>query len=249
MTEHRAPFLTDTRRDRLWRWFLRASVALVVLLCGALGGVAYVNAQRVDVLKASLSTTRATDAAQYDAVLSKAERLQQQVADSGKTPVVSLPAAKPVSGVPGATGATGATGVSVTAAYCTGSGLEMFYSDGSTSNAGQCQGPPGKTGATGKAGADGAPGAASNVPGPEGPIGPTGATGATGPTGATGAPGATGPKGDTGTGVANISCVTEGDGTTAFRFTLTDGTPQDVAGQCTPPAASNTTTSNEGLLP
>lgn len=118
---------------------------------------------------------------------------------------------------------------------------------------------PGATGATGQPGPRGAPGADSTVPGPQGSPGPagpsgqdgqdgsdgaTGATGATGesivgpqgPQGEAGAPGSTGAQGPQGVGVVAVSCAVVDSGT-AFRFTLSDGTTQDVPGACAPLAA------------
>lgn len=42
--------------------------------------------------------------------------------------------------------------------------------------------------------------------------------------------GATGPAG---TGFTSVTCATTNDGSTVFRFTLTDGTTQEVDGSCT----------------
>jgi hypothetical protein len=78
-------------------------------------------------------------------------------------------------------------------------------------------------------GAPGSPGAAGS-PGDTvvGPPGPAGADGAPGASGADGAPG------PAGAGVASVTCVQTDLLTTAFRFTFTDGTTNDVQGSCTP---------------
>lgn len=171
----------------------------------------------------------ASDKSQNDQITSLARALSsanKRLKSAGlpQVPVV-------VSGSSGATGASGRDGTSIVSATCTGSGLEVFYSDGSQSNSGQCVGPPGKAGMPGVAGPAGTNGTDSTVPGPQGPQGPPGPVGATG---ATGTPGADGTNGADGTGITTITCVTETDGTTALRFTLTDGTTQDVPGACTP---------------
>jgi hypothetical protein len=148
---------------------------------------------------------------------------------STNTPTAAVPG--PSTGTAGRDGTDGRNGVDgrgVTSISCTGLGLLVTYSDGSTTNAGPCLGANGKDGADGAAGAPGAAGAdgadGQSVVGPQGAQGPQGDPGATGATG---------------TGVSSVSCVLEADGTTAFAFTLTDGTTQDVAGACTP-AVTNT---------
>lgn len=81
---------------------------------------------------------------------------------------------------------------------------------------GGCSGQAGASGQNGTNGADGAPGA-------EGPSGPAGPQGDQGPAGADGR------------GITAVTCVLEDDlFTTAFRFTYTDGTSQDVAASCIP---------------
>lgn len=254
MSEHKAPFLTDQRRERLFRIIVGIGIVLLLMGIAAVSGYGYVSNERVTALKSTLATTRTADAAEYDSVLSKAERLQQQLKDAGKTPAVTLPAPKAVPGVPGA---RGAAGVSVVGASCTGSGLEMFYSDGSSENAGQCVGAPGeagKTGATGVAGADGQNATSAQIGAAVAVYcaangncqGPAGAEGTNGTNGTNGSDGAAGKDG---TGISGVSCVAETDGSTAFRFTFTDGTSQDVAGPCTPPTTSPTSSSTEGTLP
>jgi hypothetical protein len=171
---------------------------------------------------------------QYDKLLTQAKEngvepstvnpAQVPAQASTNTPAAAVPG--PSTGTAGRDGTDGRNGVDgrgVTSISCTGLGLLVTYTDGSTDNAGPCLGANGKDGAAGAPGAAGAAGAdgtngadGQTVVGPAGPQGATGATGATG------------------TGVSSVSCVLEADGTTAFEFTLTDGTMEDVAGACTP---------------
>lgn len=154
---------------------------------------------------------------------------------AGVNPTTPAPADLPTTpevGAKGATGASGRDGVSIVSAECTGSGLEIFFSDGSQSDAGTCVGPAGKSGSPGPSGAPGVNGANSTVAGPQGSPGPAGAPGQDGAPGKDGAPGPAGPAGN---GLSSVTCVAEADASTAFRFTYTDGTTQDVAGACTPP--------------
>ena len=93
------------------------------------------------------------------------------------------------------------------------------------------QGVPGDAGPAGVAGVAGADGA----PGTDGTNGADGVDGQLGADGADGAPGPQGPSGADGRGISSVECAVVADGVTAFRFTFTDGTTQDVAGACTPP--------------
>lgn len=106
-------------------------------------------------------------------------------------------------------------------------------------------GDRGDTGPRGSQGVAGTPGA-QGVPGETGPQGETGATGSQGvqgvpgppgPQGEPGVAGPAGPQGAAGRGVTSVECVTVDPLTlsTAFRFTFSDGTTQDVAGACIPP--------------
>lgn len=100
------------------------------------------------------------------------------------------------------------------------------------------QGDPGikgDKGDPGEDGEDGLPGAPGGKGEPgETVVGPKGDPGQDGQDGATGAPGATGAQGEPGRGVASVECVQVDPLVTAFRFTFTDNTTQDVLGSCIP---------------
>jgi len=181
---------------------------------------------------------------QYQALVQQYGKLWDQAKSSGATPTTvdpsDVPTTVPAAGAPGARGASGEDGRGVAFSLCTATGWAITYTDGTTENAGgDCAGKTGPTGAAGKDGAAGASGQ-DGTNGPDGvsvtgPTGATGATGATGPVGPTGPPGSDGADG---IGVATVACALTDDGSTVFRFTLTDGTTQDVPGACTPAPAT-----------
>lgn len=87
---------------------------------------------------------------------------------------------------------------------------------------GACDGPPGSNGSDGSTGAPGAPGAnGDSIVGPQGPAGTNGLDGTNGT------------NGTDGRGITSVTCVMN-DLVTAFRFTYTDGTTQDVPAACFP---------------
>jgi hypothetical protein len=226
---------------------LAGSVALVVTLIASQSSA--LNTARTR--NASLVLQNQQANARYDRLFRQYSSLYKQSKASGVTPTQpepdSLPSkattsTPPAAGATGAVGPAGAAGVSIVSAECTGSGLQIFYSDGSDDNAGHCVGPAGVAGAPGIAGETGDAGqpGMDGAQGPAGPMGPTGATGPAGTQGKDGADGAPGAPGQAGTGITSITCVVEPDGSTAFQFNLTDGTSTDVAGACTPTSTDPT---------
>ena len=197
------------------------NVASVVLVAVAFIGV-------IGVMWAQQARISDVDAA-YEHLVSQYTQVYQDCqtskhCDTNATPPSQVKGATGAQGPAGATGAAGATGPQgpagrgVASLVCTTSGWMITYTDGDSTTSGTCVGPTGATGATG----------AQGIPGP------AGQTGATGPAGPAGPAGATGPTGAAGTSVTGVSCVAEKDGTTAFRFTFSDGTTNDVAGPCHP---------------
>lgn len=94
-------------------------------------------------------------------------------------------------------------------------------------------GRDGKDGTDGLNGKDGAPGT-NGLDGKPGTDGTPGENGTNGINGTDGAPGKDGTNGKDGRGVASVECVASTTGT-AFRFTFTDGTTQDIPAPCIPP--------------
>jgi hypothetical protein len=149
--------------------------------------------------------------ARYDRLLEAYVTVTGQLEDNGITP--DAPSPEAIEGEQGATGATGQRG-----------------SDGRDATDEQVGRAIVKYCAeVGCRGLDGAPGA----PGRDGTsvTGPAGTNGTNGLNGTDGAPGAPGPAG---VGLSTVTCVQLDPLTTAFRFTLTDGTTNDVQGSCTP---------------
>lgn len=233
---------TLLRIDRLgWGFAGLVSIGLVMLVMYALSS----QQATIDDLRARNSAIAAQGAdaqSQYQSLVKEYAQLYTQAESAGATPTTVDPSDVPTSvpvpsaGATGARGAAGDDGRGIAFALCTATGWAVTYTDGDTENAGDCIG---KTGPAGKTGADGSSGTAGqngvdgvSITGPAGPAGPAGATGATGPAGA---------DGHDGVSVSSVSCVATATGA-AFRFTLTDGTTQDVPGDCTPPAPDPTTT-------
>lgn len=199
----------------LWTWIARG-VGLA-LLAGVLGFGVYLatanagaRAERIEILSQleEAHVALAEERAKVDALI-------EQVEATGEDPVVEPSDAETSSssepGPAGPRGEAGTPGRSPTAEEVYAAVVAFCASIGG------CVGPPGPVGGVGPAGADGAPG----IPG-ESIVGPPG------PAGATGAPGADG------RGIVSISCVMRDDLSSAFRFTLTDGSTQDVTGPCLP---------------
>ncbi|WP_141693367.1 collagen-like protein [Curtobacterium sp. UCD-KPL2560] len=209
-------------------------VAIVVVLVALYVSQAQtigVQRDRIGVLVAQ----NGRQADRLDAAYAEYTKLYGQAKQSGVQPTTVAPSALPgptgSSGRDGRDGPRGADGRGIAFALCTATGWAVTYTDGDTENAGQCVGDSGAAGSPGAPGTTGAAGA-NGVDGQPGSPGADGAPGATGPQGE---PGATGPAG---TGVASVSCTTTDDGATAFRFTLTDGSAQDVPAQCMPAGAT-----------
>lgn len=152
-----------------------------------------------------------TQVVAYNNLFDLYEKQDAQLKANGIKPTTPSPAQIAQQGAPGATGdkgSTGATGDTGAQGYPGPEGI---------------QGPPGIDGQTGVTGAAGANGAESTTPGPQGP------------SGANGANGLNGTDGRDGRGISTVECILEPDLTTAFRFTFTDTTTQDVPASCTPP--------------
>lgn len=226
------------------RW-LRAQNLVIIIPIVAIAVVLVAlytsQAQTIGVQRDRISTLVAQNGRQadrLDAAYLEYTKLYGQAKQSGVQPTTVAPSALPgpsgSAGKDGRDGLRGSDGRGIAFALCTATGWTVTYTDGDTENAGQCVGDTGTAGSPGAAGTAGTPG----KDGVDGQPGAPGADGATGVTGPQGEPGATGPTGATGTGVSSVSCTTNDDGATAFRFTFTDGSTQDVAGDCTPAAAT-----------
>lgn len=224
------------------RWLRPQNLVIiipVVAIAVVLVALYVSQAQTIGVQRDRISTLLGQNGHQadrLDELTTEYTKLYGQATESGVRPTTAPPSALPgpagTAGRDGRDGTAGHDGRGVAFTLCTATGWAITYTDGETENAGgDCTGATGKTGATGSAGAAGAPG----KDGADGVsvIGPAGAAGPAGPAGATGPAGADGADGKDGTGVASVSCVTT-DAGTAFRFTLTDGSTQDVDGTCTP---------------
>lgn len=228
------------------RW-LRAQNLVIIIPIVAIAVVLVAlytsQAQTIGVQRDRISTLVAQNGRQsdrLDAAYAEYTKLYGQAKQSGVQPTTVAPSALPgpsgSSGKDGRDGLRGTDGRGIAFALCTVTGWTVTYTDGDTETAGPCIGDTGAAGSPGIAGTTGAAGA-DGVDGQPGTPGADGAPGATGPQGETGP---TGQTGATGTGVASVSCTTAGDGSTVFRFVLTDGSTQDVPGACTPPTSSPT---------
>jgi hypothetical protein len=229
--------------ERRPRW-MRAQNLVVIIPILAIVAVLVAlyasQAQTIGIQRSRISTLLAQNGHQadrLDGLTREYTKLYGEAKQSGVQPTTVAPSALPAAGTPGENGRDGR---GIAFSLCTATGWVITYTDGTSSDAGTCVGATGKTGAAGipgvagKAGATGAAGAngvdGQSVVGPQGPAGPAGPAGADGR------------DGTDGVGVSSVTCVTEADGSTAFRFTLTDTTTQDVAGACTPPTPSDPTT-------
>jgi hypothetical protein len=214
-------------------WFLVVGILLGVSLLVAAVSLYLVQQQRIDAQHGRIvSDAQANDELQqqYQGLVGQYTQAYGQLKASGVEPTTAPPSTLPSSpGAPGERGTAGRDGRGVAFALCTATGWAVTYTDGDTESAGSCVGSTGPAGKTGVAGVDGAAGAPGqngadgvSVTGPDGPAGPPG------PVGAAGADG-----GD-GVSVTSVTCVPTDTGT-AFRFALTDGSTQDVAGNCDVP--------------
>ncbi|SBN64468.1 Collagen triple helix repeat-containing protein [Curtobacterium sp. 9128] len=224
----------------------------IIVTMGLVGLIVYALASQQATIDNLRSRNRAIAAQglegqkQYRELVEQYTQLTDQAKAAGVEPDTLDPSAIPKtipgpSGTAGARGAAGNDGRGVAFALCTATGWAVTYTDGETENGGDCigkNGPIGKTGTDGNDGSPGLPGATGTA-GKDGVDGQPGANGADGATGAKGDTGATGP---TGTGFTSVTCATTDDGSTVFRFTLTDGTTQDVAGTCSPTTPDPTET-------
>lgn len=192
-----------------WSWIARAVGVLIVL--GFLAGFAYLAAAnsasrgQVGELLTQLDEAHAANAEKDD----KIDALYEQVVAAGETPVVEPDTetpSSPVRGADGPRGPQGEPGRAPTAAEII-DGIRA-----SCASIVVCTGPKGEPGAQG----------------PQGEPGPQGEKGDRGDQGPQGIPGPVGVS------VTNVTCVALDTGTTAFRFTFSDGAFIDVAGTCVP---------------
>ncbi|QLF82714.1 lysin B [Microbacterium phage SBlackberry] len=199
------------------QWVLYVAVVVALLAFLSVGTWFLLNVtSRNATLNQVVAAQSATIADQDDQIAEltdTAQNLYDQLLELGATPEE----ARPADPVPGPVGPTGEQGI-----------------PGQKGEPGE-DGAPGAPGVPGQDGEDGAPGAkgdpGESVTGPSGPAGPAG------PPGADGAPGATGPAGPAGAdgrGVVSVECVVTPELATAFRFTFTDTTTQDILGSCIP---------------
>lgn len=228
------------RADRLgWAFAAVVTASLIGLIVYALSSQQATIDNLRDRNKA-IAAQGANAQDQYQSLVQQYGKLWDQATSSGATPTTvnpdQVPSTVPAPGPAGSRGADGEDGRGIAFTLCTATGWAVTYTDGTTENGGICVGPAGKTGAAGEDGTQGPSGTAGqdgadgvSITGPSGPAGPAG------PSGPAGVSGAAGADGRDGTGVGSVTCVVT-DGGTAFRFTLTDGTTQDVTGTCTPPA-------------
>ncbi|MFJ3383987.1 MULTISPECIES: hypothetical protein [unclassified Curtobacterium] len=201
---------------------------VILTLIGAVIALVASQAATIDALRTrsfQLGQTTSQASTRYDRLFDEYSKLYDESEQQGVKPSTTDPSSVPskatsgsTTGTPGATGATGSTGQAGAPGKDGRNGKDC--EDGSEGEAGAA----GSTGATGDMG----------VPGQTGATGATGATGPQGPTGATGAAGKDGTDGKDGRGVASVSCVATDTGT-AYRFTFTDSTTTDIAGDCVPP--------------
>ncbi|QJD50006.1 minor tail protein [Microbacterium phage Rasovi] len=205
------------------QWVLYFTVVLALLAFLGVGTWFLLNVTgRNSTLNQVVAEQNATIADQDDRIAEltdTAQNLYDQIVASGDTPEEARPS-DPLPGPRGEPGQQGIPGQQGT------------------------KGDPGDEGAPGVPGAPGAPGAKGDpgetVTGPSGPAGPAGspgadgAPGATGPAGPEGPMGPAGPAGADGRGVVSVECVFTPELATAFRFTFTDSTTQDILGSCIP---------------
>jgi hypothetical protein len=222
-------------------WFLVVGILLGISLLAAAVSLYLVQQQRIDAQHTRIvADAKANDELQqqYQGLVGQYTQAYGQLKDSGVQPTTAPPSTLSSSpGTPGERGSSGADGQDgrgIAFALCTATGWAITYTDGATDNAGACVGSTGPAGPSGKVGTAGVPGA-PGIPGTPG------TNGTDGTDGTNGLDGRDGKDGKDGTDVASVTC-TATDAGTAFRFTLTDGTTQDVAGTCTPPASDPTAT-------
>ena len=202
---------------KLWTWIARGVGILILGAIVAFGAyLAVANAggrvERLELIE-QLDDERAENAELRDQV----DALYEQVLAAGETPVVE-PAEPTGQGNP-ARGERGEPGRPPTAAE-----LLVGIRGWGTVSPAACRGQDG----IGTVGPAGPPG--ETVVGPAGPPGET----IVGPAGPQGEPGPAGPQGVPGVSVTVIECVMVDPLTSAFRFTFSDGTTQDVLGPCVP---------------
>ena len=210
MTETSAPVEADRLARRqgalrnLWRVLGVASFSLLL----AVSAFAFVQTQRVDVLRAVNASNKLADERDSITAANEYQALSTQfnnLFDACRKSVTCLASAPSQSAPVIIQGAPGQPGRSVSAADI------QAALEGYCSLHNQCIGTSGA-------------------------IGAAGAAGAAGQDGTNGATGAAGAAGTDGRGIASIACVLEADlVTTAFRFTFTDATTVDVKATCTPP--------------
>lgn len=197
---------------KVWTWIAR--IVGIALLAAILGAFVYVVVDSGNA-RAAARAERVELMQQLDEERARVDALYEQLRSLGEDPVVEPGGSKP-EGLPGEQGPTGPQGVpgrdgrtptaaevlAAVTAYC--------------ASIGGCEG------------ADGTPGV-------------NGTNGIDGQDGAPGAPGAKGDKGDpgaAGVSIVSVTCTTIGDPMdlpnlrTAFRFTFSDGTTNDVPGPC-----------------
>ncbi|QGH80687.1 lysin B [Microbacterium phage Zanella] len=199
------------------QWVLYVAILVALLAFLGVGTWFLVNLTdrnaRLNVVVAEQNDTIKAQDEQIAELTDTAQNLYDQIVASGETPEE----ARPADPVPGPVGPAGEQGIP---------GLKGEKGD------------PGDDGAPGKDGSPGAkgdPGESVTGPGgPAGPAGPPGADGAPGATGPAGPAGPTGPAGAAGRGVVSVECVFTPELATAFRFTFTDATTQDILGSCIP---------------
>lgn len=194
------------RGAKLWTWIARfTGLAILAAVIGFGAYLAVANAgSRVERLE--LIEQLDDERSENAALRDQVDALYEQVLAAGETPVVEP--SDPSEPVRGERGDRGEPGRPPTMAEVM-AGIQQWCAG----NAG-CRGPEGQQGQQG-------------VPG-------VGQQGVPGTPGADGAPGPAGPTGPQGVSVTLIQCVMRDDLSTVFRFTLSDGTSQDVPGPCVP---------------
>lgn len=200
------PLEEEPRRQ----WVLYVATFLALLAVLGLAAWFLVNVtSRNAALNAVVAEQNAIIAEQDDRIAdltTTAQELYDQLLAVGETPQEARPDdPEPVSGPAGSPGQQGIPGL---------------------------PGEDGKPGLPGQDGEDGAPGT-PGTPG-ETVVGPQGEPGQNGQDGAPGAPGAPGAQGEPGRGITSVECVAVDPLVTAFRFTFTDNTTQDILGSCIP---------------
>lgn len=199
-------------------WSPIAAVVAVILIIVLVVSLYIVQNQRIANVRAADVANKATSAkelakadARYNDLFNNYSQLYKQLKDNSVTPSAPNPDVISQPGATGSTGPTGAQGPGPSDSQVL-SGVGSFCTMHPTA----CVGSAGTNGTNGQDGT-------------QGPIGPAG------PQGTSGVNGTNGTNGTNGVGIASVSCVLEADMvTTAFQFTFTDGTTQDVAGSCIP---------------